>query len=159
MFRSTAVGIGFLLATLTTAAQEKPAPLQGGTFAEGYSSPDAETPLRLAHRMFTTSSRDCEELETLPTRLEASPREIVVRVGREFLLPTLIVQAMDSSGRVIPKTPFTVSITYEAGVLDFQNDQELYFSITGVRPGKGGVIVQVLCGPELRITIPIRVVP
>jgi tetratricopeptide (TPR) repeat protein len=133
--------------------------LRGGTFAEGYSSPDAETPLRLAHRMFTTSSRDCEELETLPTHLEPSPREIVVRVGEEFLLTKLVVQAVDDSGRTIPKTPLVADIVYEVGVLDFEDDQNLYFSITGVRPGNAEVSIQVLCGEDLRVTIPIRIVP
>jgi hypothetical protein len=157
MFRATAGGVSFVLLTILVAAAQGKPDLLGGTIAEGYSSPDAQTPVRLAHRWFTATSRPCEELETLPTRLVPSPSEIMVRVGEEFLLPTLIVQATDSSQRVIPNAPISMTIWYQRGVLDFQDDQAQYFSITGVRPGNAIVIVQMLCG-ELEARIPIRIV-
>ena len=157
--RAMAVGTGLWLAASTTPAQEKPT-LTGGHFAEGYSSPDAKTPVDVAHRMFTTSMRDCEELEPLPTRLEPSPREIVVRVGEQLALPKLVVEAVDSSGRVIPRAPIALTIAYEPSLLWFESDQFRYFSITGVRPGNAGhVIAQLLCGPDYSIKIPIRVLP
>jgi hypothetical protein len=150
------VGLLVLLVTPTVTAQDQQN-LTGGTFAEGYSSPDAATPAELAHRIFTTSSRDCEELETLPTNVQA-PREIVVRVGEEFLLTKLVLQATEATGKVIPRAPIALTIAYDPKLLMFENDQDLYFSITGVRAGKAGdLIVQLLCGPDYNIRIPIRV--
>jgi hypothetical protein len=159
MFRTVAICLSFFLATSIVAAQQS-APLRGGQFAEGYSSLDATTPAELAHRMFTTSSRDCEELQTLPTRLESTPREIVVRVGEEFPIGRLVLQATDSSGRVIPRAPLALVVAYDSRLLAFKDDQNLYFSITGVRPGQAGnIIVQFLCVPEYSIKIPIRIAP
>ncbi len=110
--------------------------------------------------MFTTSSRDCKELKTIPTRLEASPPEIGVRVGVQFQLPTLVVVAKDASNRVVPRVPIALTIVYEQDGLKFDSDQFKQFSITGLRPGNmGRVIAQILCGTgEYSISIPIRVV-
>lgn len=160
MLRALAVATVVLLAVTRAEAQDTPK-LTGGAFAEGYSSPNSTTPAEIAYRMFTTSSRDCEELKAQPTRLEPSPREILLRVGEEFLLPTLVVQAKDDAERVIPQVPIALVIVYEAGVLKFETDQFKRFSITALRPAENGhVIVQLLCGTgEHTIEIPIRVVP
>jgi hypothetical protein len=133
--------------------------LLGGTFAEGYSSATPDEPIDLAHRMFTTSDAPCAKLEATPTRLESSPDRIVVRIGETFSLPTIVLRALDGSGRLIPRVPIDAVISYERGALRFESDQRTQFSITGEHEGRSAVILESFCGNDLRITVPIEVVP
>ncbi len=140
MIRSlvSVIWVSCALSLIACAVQQKPQESQEKyfvTFAEGFTAgSDSEDPI-IGWQAFTAP-----EIKDLRTRMQVyslvvHPSRIQIRVGEIFSLQKLIITALDSSGKIVRRVPF--SLAYEKLEPDIiETQKEKTQLINGLRPGE-----------------------
>jgi hypothetical protein len=126
----------------------------GGHHGEGYSSVAPHALVEFAHRMFTATDSVCRDSVSAVIRFESERSTITLRSGERFDVSTMVLRAVDATGRFVPKTPFSVEVYFEPGVLE-RTGQD-YSAFIASAPGRARAVFRGLCardaaGPQLEI--------
>lgn len=128
------------------------------TIAEGFTSTPPQPWIEAGYRMFAAASL----AELCPAaagvrRLRAA--EVPdLRVGQEFRLSSLRIDALGDRGELIPHVPIAIEVCEEgAGILDLRSDsvEQSFGVFVPVRPGAFTIRVRALCnsGPVLDLVL------
>lgn len=131
----------------------------GGQHGEGYSSVAPDALVEFAPRMFTASDTLCRDSVSAVVRFESERSTFTLRIGERFDVSTMVLRAVDAAGRFVPKTPFSVEVYFEPGVLE-RTGQD-YSAIIASATGRARAVFRGLCardGTNPQLEIPITVV-
>jgi len=115
------------------------------SFAEGFSSKDAESTIEISYRSHTAPSlQELDDSGVVVNRLEIMPRRISAAVGTAVHLDQIRITALDNHNRIVRRAPLSFLIEGPIGLLEFEAFMTHGQKIEAMVPGNARIWIDSL---------------